>query len=63
VRRLLEDHPRHHTAHATLLSDILDVLTGSSLPTHPQRREEFSESELRVLRYLPSNLSAAEIGN
>ena len=63
VRRLLENHPRHRTAHAALLSDILDVLAGSSLPTRPQPRQDLSDSELRVLRYLPSNLSAAEIGN
>ena len=63
VRRLLENHPRHRTADAALLSDILDVLAGSSLLTHPQPRQDLSDSELRVLRYLPSNLSAAEIGN
>jgi LuxR family maltose regulon positive regulatory protein len=66
-RDLLERHPRHRTAHAALLSDILDVLAGSSLPLRagePQElREDLSESELRVLRYLPSNLSAPEIGN
>jgi LuxR family transcriptional regulator, maltose regulon positive regulatory protein len=66
VRELLEHHPRHGTAHAALLSDILDVLAGSSLPGLPGQRselqEDLSESELRVLRYLPSNLSAPEIG-
>ena len=66
-RDLLERHPRHRTAHGALLQDILDVLAGSSLPvrdSHPAAlREDLSESELRVLRYLPSNLSAPEIGN
>jgi LuxR family transcriptional regulator, maltose regulon positive regulatory protein len=66
VHALLERHPRHRTAHAALLSDILDVLAGSSLPApagqRPELREDLSESELRVLRYLPSNLSAPEIG-
>ena len=66
VHELLERHPRHRTAHAALLSDILDVLAGSSLPApagqRPELREDLSESELRVLRYLPSNLSAPEIG-
>jgi LuxR family transcriptional regulator, maltose regulon positive regulatory protein len=64
VRGLLERHPRHHTAHAALLAMILDVLDGVS----PQRthattplREELSEAELRVMRYLPSNLKATEI--
>ena len=65
ARDLLERHPRHRTAHAALLADLLSVLGGSSLP---ERRREpmmppepLSESELRVLRFLPSNLSAAEI--
>jgi LuxR family maltose regulon positive regulatory protein len=65
VRRLLEQHPRHRTAHATLLSDIHDVLAGS--PPSPRHVEpaqavnELSKAELRVLRYLPSNLKAPEI--
>ena len=67
VRGLLERHPRHRTAHAALLSDILDVLDGSVLSApagrRPELREELSDGELRVLRYLPSNLSAPEIGN
>jgi len=62
---LLERHPRHRTAHAALLSHLIDVLQGSA-PTPLARRpealtEELSSSERRVLRYLPSNLSASEI--
>jgi LuxR family maltose regulon positive regulatory protein len=65
VRGLLDRHPRHRTAHATLLSDILDVLGGSA-PSPQQAgaaamREELSDAELRVIRYLPSNLTAPEI--
>jgi LuxR family transcriptional regulator, maltose regulon positive regulatory protein len=62
---LLERHSRHRTAHATLLADILDVLAGSSPPRHSELApvlDELSHGELRVLRYLPSNLSAPEIG-
>ena len=64
VRELLERHPRHSTAHATLLSTILDVLGGGS--PQPARaaaelRDELSDAELRVLRYLPSNLKVPEI--
>ncbi len=65
ARDLLERHPRHRTAHAALLATILDVLAGS--PVGPQRRElpelqeALTESEMRLLRYLPSNLSAPEI--
>jgi LuxR family maltose regulon positive regulatory protein len=66
ARELLERHPRHNTGHAALRAEILDVLGGS---TPPSRRSalapalaELSDGELRVLRYLPSNLSAPEIG-
>ena len=62
---LLEALPRHETAHAALLADILDVLHGSSLAAKDQSSspptEELSPSELRVLRYLPTNLSRPEI--
>ena len=64
---LLEALPRHETAHAALLTDILDVIHGSSRAAqdqspHPQA-EELSPSELRVLRYLPTNLSRPEIAS
>ena len=62
---LLETLPRHETAHAALLADILDVVHGASLPANEQspspQTEELSPSELRVLRYLPTNLSRPEI--
>ena len=64
VRGLLERHPRHRTAHATLLATILDVLDGASPKIAGERvplLEELSEAELRVVRYLPSNLRAPEI--
>jgi LuxR family transcriptional regulator, maltose regulon positive regulatory protein len=64
VQDLLERHPRHRTTHATLLSAILDLLAGTS----PQPRgrvapllEQLSDAELRVLRYLPGNMTASEI--
>ena len=62
---LLDRHPRHRTAHAGLLSDLIDVLRGSAPALRASRpqalSEELSGSEVRVLRYLPSNLSASEI--
>ena len=64
---LLEALPRSETAHAALLTDILDVLHGSSPaakgPSPAPQTEELSPSELRVLRYLPTNLSRPEIAS
>ena len=66
-RALLEALPRHETAHAALLADILDVLHGSSPAAKDQstlpQAEELSPSELKVLRYLPTNLSRPEIAS
>jgi LuxR family maltose regulon positive regulatory protein len=63
--RLLETVPRRGTSHAALVTDILDAVRG------PGRRglnqpavmpaEELSRSELRVLRYLPTNLTRRQI--
>jgi LuxR family maltose regulon positive regulatory protein len=62
---LLGALPRHETAHGALLADIVDLLHGASAPsTDPERLaqpEELSASELRVLRYLPTNLTRPEI--
>jgi LuxR family transcriptional regulator, maltose regulon positive regulatory protein len=45
VQELLERHPRHRTAHAALLGEILDVIAGASVQPHApvaQLREELS---------------------
>jgi LuxR family maltose regulon positive regulatory protein len=64
-RGLLEALPQHQTAHAALLASILDIMHGASpaaTDRHPSpSAEELSPSELRVLRYLPTNLSRQEI--
>src|SRR5207245_2054073 len=62
---LLDVLPRHTTAHGALLADIVDLLRGASAPStdrarHPQP-DELSPSELRVLRYLPTNLTRPDI--
>jgi LuxR family maltose regulon positive regulatory protein len=64
VAGLLGRHARHRTAHPALLAEILEVLSGAS----PQRRGEplpaldpLSAAELRVVRFLPTNLKAPEI--
>ena len=62
---LLDALPRHETAHGALLADIVDVLRGAPAPSTDRERfsqpEELSPSELRVLRYLPTNLTRPEI--
>jgi LuxR family maltose regulon positive regulatory protein len=64
AKALLERH-RQRSAHAALINDIIDLLAGHLLP--PSRgeleplREPLTASETRVLRYLPTNLSAPEI--
>jgi len=64
---LLERHARHGTAHAALIADILSLLAGrkpSPPPAGlPQPLEPLSDSEIRVLRYLPTNLSMRQIGS
>jgi LuxR family transcriptional regulator, maltose regulon positive regulatory protein len=60
---LLQRHTRQHTAHAALIAQILTLLTGTQTPAVPQPLyEPLTDSETRVLRYLPTNLSAREIG-
>jgi LuxR family transcriptional regulator, maltose regulon positive regulatory protein len=61
---LLERHAAARTGHPTLLAEVLDVLGGLSPkprggPSQPA--DELSEAELRVVRYLPTNLKAPEI--
>ena len=62
---LLERHSRHVTTHASLIGQVLNVQSdASSAPRVGESaplREPLSESELRVLRYLPTNLSRPEI--
>ena len=61
-RDLLERHRR--TAHAALLAEILDLLAGNVAAPRPRAPlEPLSGSELRVLRYLPTHLSAREIAD
>jgi LuxR family maltose regulon positive regulatory protein len=62
---LLERHARQGTAHAALIADILGLLAGRTpAPRRTGPRpplEPLSDSEIRVLRYLPTNLSGPEI--
>jgi LuxR family transcriptional regulator, maltose regulon positive regulatory protein len=62
---LLDRHTRHGTAHASLLGAIRGMLAGEQAgppPSPPQPLlEPLSGSEIRVLRYLPTHLTAPEI--
>ncbi|MFC5007392.1 LuxR C-terminal-related transcriptional regulator [Dactylosporangium cerinum] len=57
----------HETAHRALLADVVDQLRSTSSPSDdrepPPHSDELTPSELRVLRYLPTNLTRAEIAN
>ncbi len=65
VPGLLDRHARHRTAHAALVAEIKSLLAARKLASPPAGsklvHEPLSESELRVLRYLPTNLTAPEI--
>jgi LuxR family maltose regulon positive regulatory protein len=61
---LLARHPRHGTAHAQLLTEVVEIVEGGVVPTESEVSplvEPLSPGELRVLGHLPSNLSAPEI--
>src|SRR5580658_10487988 len=59
--QLLEALPPHGTSHAALVTDILDAIRSGARAGLSQPVDELSRSELRVLRYLPTNLTRREI--
>jgi LuxR family transcriptional regulator, maltose regulon positive regulatory protein len=65
VLALLERYAPHRTAHASLIAEIRSLLAGTRLVPQPSMpgplAEPLSGSEIRVLRYLPTNLTAPEI--
>jgi LuxR family transcriptional regulator, maltose regulon positive regulatory protein len=71
---ILERHRRYRTAHPALISQILDLLPTSARPARPPGgqadwvhghglTEQLTDSETRVLRYLPTHLTVREIAN
>jgi LuxR family transcriptional regulator, maltose regulon positive regulatory protein len=66
TKGLLERQARNGSAHASLIADILSLLAGRA-PTSPTGPppplEALSSTEIRVLRYLPTNLSTSQIGS
>jgi LuxR family maltose regulon positive regulatory protein len=67
VPELLERYARRRTAHADLISEIFNLLAGQQPVSRPRGSdslpEPLTESEARVLRYLPTNLSKREIAD
>jgi LuxR family maltose regulon positive regulatory protein len=70
---LLEHHARHGTAHAALIAEIQTLLAGNRSAPPPGSHagwarsrgvaEQLTDSETRVLRYLPTHLTAHEIAS
>jgi LuxR family transcriptional regulator, maltose regulon positive regulatory protein len=67
---LLERQARHRTGHAAMVAEIRGLLAGTQAgprygalpPSRPEPLlEPLSGSEIRVLRYLPTNLTGPEI--
>jgi LuxR family maltose regulon positive regulatory protein len=62
---LLDVLLHHETAHGALLADIVDQLLGAPAPSTDReplsQSDGLSRSELRVLGYLPTNLTRTEI--
>jgi len=58
---LLTTLPPQGTSHAALVADILDAVHGGAPAAAAGPAEQLSPSELRVLRYLPTNLTRPEI--
>jgi len=66
MRGLIESHARQRTAHPALIVKIISRLGGRTPMVPAQRPSEqlpdpLSQAEVRVLRFLPTSLSAPEI--
>jgi LuxR family maltose regulon positive regulatory protein len=60
VADLLRDH--RETAHGAFVKDLLDHLGGQDAQRDGAPAEPLTDRELAVLRFLPTNLSATDIG-
>ncbi|WP_194897848.1 LuxR C-terminal-related transcriptional regulator [Catenulispora pinisilvae] len=67
VAEMVERHARVRTSHARLVGEVRTLLAGGGVPARGSAQtalvEALSESEIRVLRYLPTNLTAPQIGD
>ena len=66
-RPLLERHPRYRTAQGAFVQEILDVFSGTPITGRDASVmppvDSLSEAELRLMRYLPTNLTAAAMAS
>ncbi|MET9266035.1 LuxR C-terminal-related transcriptional regulator [Amycolatopsis sp. NPDC004079] len=60
---LLDRHAAHRTRHAGLIAGIRGLLAGRAFSAPAPLLDPLSEAEIRVLRYLPTNLSIPEIAD
>jgi LuxR family transcriptional regulator, maltose regulon positive regulatory protein len=62
---LLDEHARHRTSHASLIAEIGSLLAARNSaqpPAGPRAPlEPLSSTEIRIMRYLPTNLTGPEI--
>ncbi|WP_328609510.1 LuxR C-terminal-related transcriptional regulator [Amycolatopsis sp. NBC_00345] len=63
VPDLLNRHSRHCPSHYALITEIRARLTARELTAPVSGPEPLSASEMRILRYLPTNLTAPEIAD
>jgi LuxR family maltose regulon positive regulatory protein len=67
VPGLLERHARRGTAHRALITQILDLQAGRNpeplVVVREHLRQPLTRSEVRILNYLPTNLTAPEIAD
>jgi len=59
----LERHARGRTAHRSLVVEITSLLAGKTRGRAVDHVEAVSEGEMRVLRYLPTNLTKQQIAD
>jgi len=63
VPALLERQLRNGTAHPALIARILDLPRGAERAAPRGLAEQLTSSEIRVLRYLPTHLTAHDIAS
>jgi LuxR family maltose regulon positive regulatory protein len=63
VRALLEEHLKRATAHAAFINDVLDHVASRRPAPEAELRSQLTERELVVLGYLPTEMTAGDIGD